>query len=401
MELDIGTLRVAFGVVAITLFVLFYTVSFRQTRSSYSAWWCAAIAFFFTGSSGYLLDGTAHQVWANPTANTLLVMGTVSVWAGVRSLRSSRPAWLQLAVAPLLTLLAAVVDDPANTIWPGGSVFLGMMFLPIGLAAWELWRLPRSYSRVQTPLAVATSCLALLYLGRCVSFIVGGEDGYVFTSYFGSEITALLTLVLLVVVAFSAAALSAEQITSDLRTRASRDALTGLLNRAGFQDLAGARVEQLKRTNCPGTLIIADLDHFKVVNDTHGHAAGDAVLKAFAAATNETVRATDLVARYGGEEFVFLLPGASLSRSEEITRSVSSALQGYSTLGELSMPTVSYGIAAVDAVGYDLDAVIAAADQALYAAKAGGRDRTVRAIRPAGEGPGSAAEVPRSALSVD
>ncbi|MHA7285357.1 GGDEF domain-containing protein [Arthrobacter sp. MDT3-44] len=382
MTLDITTLRVAFGALAVTLFVLFYTVAFRQTRSAYSAWWCAAIAFFFTGSSAYLLDGTAHQVWANPLGNTLLVMGATSVWAGARTLRTSEPAWLQLSAAPLLTLLGSVVDSPATNTWSGGPVFLGMMSLTIGLASWELWRLPGSYSRVQAPLAFASGFLALLYLGRCIAFVAGGQDGYVFTTYFGSGITTLITMLLLVVVSFSAAALSAEQIATDLRRRADRDSLTGLLNRAGFLDLARVQLDRLARTGSPGTLILADLDFFKAVNDTHGHAAGDEVLKAFAEASTDTVRSTDLVGRYGGEEFVFLLPGASLARSEDITREVSRALRGHSTPGGVQMPTVSYGVAALEAAGYDLDASIAAADRALYAAKAGGRNRSVRAVRP-------------------
>ncbi|MHA7143319.1 GGDEF domain-containing protein [Arthrobacter sp. TmT3-37] len=400
MTLDITTLRVAFGAIAITLFVLFYTVAFRQTRSAYSAWWCAAIAFFFIGSSGYLLDGTGHQVWANPLSNTLLVLGTVSVWAGARTLRTSKPAWLQLSAAPLLTLLASAVDNPATNTWSGGPVFLGMMSLTIGLASWELWRLPSSYSRVQAPLAVASGFLALLYLGRCIAFVAGGQDGYAFTTYFGSGITTLITMLLLVVVSFSAAALSAEQIATDLRTRADRDALTGLLNRSGFLDLASVQTDRLARTDRPGTLILADLDFFKSVNDTHGHAAGDTVLRAFAAACAETVRSTDLVGRYGGEEFIFLLPGASVSRSEDITRDVSMALRGHSTPGGFEMPTVSYGVAAVEAADYDLDAAIAAADQALYAAKASGRNKSVRAIRPAGKGPGSSAEPPPGPLRV-
>ena len=395
MTLDITTLRVAFGALAVTLFVLFYTVSFRHTRSAYSAWWCVAIACFCIGSSGYLLDGTVHQVWANPLANTLLVMGAASVWASARTLRASTPAWLQLSAAPLLTLLASALDNPATNAWSGGPVFLGMMSLMIGLASWELWRLPSSYSRVQAPLAVASALLSVLYLARCLVFVAVGQEGYAFTTFFGSGITTLLTMLLLVVVSFSAAALSAEQIATDLRTRADRDALTGLLNRSGFLDLATVQADRLARTNRPGTVILADLDFFKTVNDTHGHAAGDTVLKAFADACAETVRSTDLVGRYGGEEFIFLLPGASVSRSEDITRDVSMALRGNSTPGGFEMPTVSYGIAAIEVSDYDLPAAIAAADQALYAAKASGRDMSVRAIRPAGKGPGSSAEPPQ------
>ncbi|MHA7188743.1 GGDEF domain-containing protein [Arthrobacter sp. MDT2-16] len=401
MTLDITTLRIAFGAIAITLLVLFYTVSFRQTRSAYSAWWCAAIGFFFTGTSAFLLDGTVHQVWANPLGNTLLVMGTVSVWAGARTLRTSRPAWLQLAAAPLLTLFASFLGDPATDTWPGGAVLLGMMSLTIGLASWELWRLPSSYSKVQVPLAMASGFLAVLYLARCIAFVVGGQNGYLFTTFFGSGITTLVTMLLLVVVSFSAAALSAEQIATDLRARADRDALTGLLNRSGFLDVAVTQADRLERTGRPGTLILADLDYFKSVNDTHGHAAGDAVLKAFAEACTETVRSTDLVGRYGGEEFIFLLPGASVGRSEDITRDVSMALRGYSTPGGFELPTVSYGIVAIEAVDYDLDAAIAAADRALYAAKASGRDRSMRAIGPALEKErGSSTDTPDDSVSV-
>jgi diguanylate cyclase (GGDEF)-like protein len=395
MTLDTTTLQAAFGAIAITLFMLFYTVSFRQTRSAYSAWWCAAIAFFFTGTTSYLLDGTVHQVWANPVGNTLLVMGAVCVWAGARTLRTSRPGWLQLTAAPLLTLAASALGDPAADSWSGGPVFLGMMSLAIGLASWELWRLPSSYSKVQSPLAVSSGFVAVLYLARCLAFVVEGPDGLVFTTYFGSGITTLVTMLLLVVVSFSAATLSAEQIATDLRARADRDALTGLLNRSGFLDLAATHADRLARADRPGTLILADLDFFKAVNDTHGHAAGDTVLRAFAEACTETVRSTDLVGRYGGEEFIFLLPGASVARSEDITRAVSMALRGHSTPGGFEMPTVSYGIAAIEASGYDLDAAIAAADRALYAAKNSGRDKSVRAIGPAMEkGRGSSAGPP-------
>jgi diguanylate cyclase (GGDEF)-like protein len=380
MTLDIATLRIAFGAVAVTLFVLFYTVSYRQTRSAYSAWWCAAIALFCVGTCGYLFDGSEHQVWANPVANALLVTGTVSVWAGARSLRTAQPAWLQLAAAPLATLLASLTDSPATNTWAGGAVFLGLMSLTIGLASWELCRLPISYRRVQRPLAVAAGFLAALYLARCLAFMAGGQDGRVFTTYFGSEITTLITMLLLVVVAFSASALSAEQIVTDLRTRADSDALTGLLNRSGFLDLAHAQTDRLARTQQPGSLILADLDYFKAVNDRHGHAAGDAALQAFARACTETVRTTDLVGRYGGEEFILLLPGASLSRSEDIARSVSMSLRAASTPDGPEMPTVSYGIAALETTGYDLDAAIAAADRALYTAKASGRDKSVRAL---------------------
>jgi diguanylate cyclase (GGDEF)-like protein len=141
------------------------------------------------------------------------------------------------------------------------------------------------------------------------------------------------------------------------------------------------QTERPARAEHPGTLILADLDCFKAVNDTYGHAAGDAVLQAFAEVATGTVRSTDLVGRYGGEEFIILLPGATVSRSEDVTRTISTALRAHASAPGLAMPTVSYGITAIEAGDVDLVAAIASADRALYAAKASGRDRAVRAPR--------------------
>ena len=91
--------------------------------------------------------------------------------------------------------------------------------------------------------------------------------------------------------------------------RASRDGLTGLLNRTTFEEQAGREVRRQHAAGSVPTLIIADLDNFKAINDTHGHAAGDAAIQAFADACRSSIRHTDLAGRYGGEEFIILLPG--------------------------------------------------------------------------------------------
>lgn len=101
--LDTSTLRVAFGVIAFTLFLLFYSVTFRRTRSPYSGWWCVALVLFLVGASLYLLDGSADQVWANPSANALLVAGAGGVWAAARSLRTDSPRYWQLLLGPAIT----------------------------------------------------------------------------------------------------------------------------------------------------------------------------------------------------------------------------------------------------------------------------------------------------------
>lgn len=377
--LDVATLEVAFSVIALTVLVLFYLITFRRTRSKYSAWWCAAIGLFLAGSTGYLLVGTTQQGWALTTANTLLVAGATSVWAGARTLRTAGPAPTLLILPPALAAIFTALDHPGGNVWAGGLVFLFLMALMIGAVAGELWRLATGITRLQKPMAAAATLLAAYYFARMIALASMGSGSRVFNVFFGSAPTALLTMAMLVVASFSMTALSNEQVTRDLRARATHDELTRLLNRSGFLDLATDEFRHISRASQPGTLILADIDHFKTINDTYGHAGGDLVLGAFAAACTVTVRSTDLVGRYGGEEFILLLPGAQADHAQAITRQISAALAAMPVPEGRSWPTVSYGIAAIDPGTNSLNAVIAAADAALYEAKAQGRNRSVLA----------------------
>jgi diguanylate cyclase (GGDEF)-like protein len=209
--------------------------------------------------------------------------------------------------------------------------------------------------------------------------MLDGPRGPTFQTFFGSEVTTLVTMALLMFVSFGMAAMSTEQLTKDLSLRASRDGLTGLLNRSGFLELAGDELRRIERSGRSASLILADLDHFKAVNDEHGHSAGDSALQAFAAACTGCVRSTDIVARYGGEEFVILLPGASPDLAEAIAKEIGLRLKIMDSPDIPRLPTASFGIAVTGTGTADLGKTIAAADAALYQAKAQGRNRVVRA----------------------
>ncbi|UKA66574.1 GGDEF domain-containing protein [Arthrobacter sp. FW306-05-C] len=380
MVLNTTTLRVAFGLMALVLVVLFYFSSYRVTRSPYSGWWCIGLLFFLTGSACFLLNGTGHQVWANPLGNVLLVRGAVAVWAGARSLRARPPLKWPSVGFPAVTLIAAVPDNPATNTWAGGPVFLATMSICIGLASLELWRLEPGYSCMRIQMATAAGGVAVFYFFRFLAFIIEGRDGPIFVAVFGSAVTTLVTMVLLVVVSFSMAALSSEQQTRTLRVAASRDDLTGLFNRKAFMDLAAERLADHSITPDTGVVILADLDHFKAVNDTYGHAAGDHALRRFAEACTATVRPTDLVGRYGGEEFVLLLPGSSVERAQRLVEEISRRLAASPVKGGMGMPTVSYGITPYEN-GTDVGGLVIAADEAMYKAKALGRNRAAHSDR--------------------
>jgi len=161
------------------------------------------------------------------------------------------------------------------------------------------------------------------------------------------------------------------------------DPLTGLLNRSGFLKSLEPRRQEAIRYGTPMALAMLDIDHFKRINDQHGHTVGDAVLKAFAEVLRRNVRSADVLCRWGGEEFLILLPqqdeAGAVTSAEKLRRALEVA--SFTPVETLS---ASFGVAEYLA-GNDLQGWIARADQALYAAKAAGRN-TVRVARPdAGE----------------
>lgn len=171
-------------------------------------------------------------------------------------------------------------------------------------------------------------------------------------------------------------ALVREEAQSRLLVAARTDYLTGLLNRHGFFE-EGPRILSARRPDRPVSLLAFDLDHFKAINDRHGHAAGDAVLRVFAETARHAAGPDALVARLGGEEFVALLPGLDAAAArrvgESLARRFTEAALHHDGPGIAA--TVSIGLATARAECGDLPALLSAADCALYRAKAGGRNR--------------------------
>jgi diguanylate cyclase (GGDEF)-like protein len=164
----------------------------------------------------------------------------------------------------------------------------------------------------------------------------------------------------------------------ELRHRASHDALTGLWNRAAILEILGRELARTGRDQSPLGVIMADLDHFKRINDTLGHLAGDGVLREAAGRLRRALRQSDWIGRYGGEEFLIVLPGADvpqvLQGAERLRLAVASAPI---TLPEGSLTaTLSMGVAtAADAWHGDVGQLLRVADAALYRAKQAGRNR--------------------------
>lgn len=371
------SLRLAFGVVALTVLLLFYFEAYRTSRSGYSRWWFASMASFLASSGVFILEGTSQQFWATPVGCALMVLGVSCAWGAARSLRDAPIRRWQVAAGPVVTAIASAADDPGNDVWAGGVVYLFLSALMFGLSAVEMWRAGPSNTGARVPVLLASWLAFAFFSARWVVFVVDGPDGVAFTRYVGTPTTTIVSLIFLVVVSFSMSMVSNEMSTADLRLRATHDGLTGLLNRTEFLRLAADVGRGRRRAEESSALILADLDHFKQLNDTHGHQAGDRALQAFARACKDTVRSSDLVSRYGGEEFIVLLPRTDLDRAEQVTGEISRRFAETDVAVGVWMPTVSYGIVATEP-GVPMSESISAADRALYLAKTRGRDQAVR-----------------------
>lgn len=217
--------------------------------------------------------------------------------------------------------------------------------------------------------ALAATCVPVTFMGRAMGVLHAaapadralGADAAAHMATLGTQVGARIGTV---------------RAFERTQLQASTDALTGLGNRRHIE----ARLRDLLRSRQQFAFVMADLDHFKRLNDTHGHQAGDEALRAFADAVRDTLRAEDAVARWGGEEFAFVLMHADAASALQWVDRLRAHLA--QVLQRRSAPafTASFGVAD-SSFGPPLEAVLAAADRALYRAKSDGRDRGVLADR--------------------
>jgi diguanylate cyclase (GGDEF)-like protein len=211
---------------------------------------------------------------------------------------------------------------------------------------------------------------ALTAHGRHLGFVLLGSDADDAFDDAGARLAQALANE-------AAAALENVRLFREVERLSTTDPLTGLHNRRHFDACASAELERASRHGLRISAIMLDLDHFKDVNDIHGHAVGDLVLAEVARVCLSTLRASDLDARYGGEEFCFFLPETGSEDAAAFAERLRAAIAGlrFATgAGELSV-TASLGVAERDSTHETVEALIRRSDEALYVAKRSGRDR--------------------------
>jgi len=183
---------------------------------------------------------------------------------------------------------------------------------------------------------------------------------------------------------FVAVAVENQRLLDANRRMAEVDGLTGVCNHRHFRTLLLREGERARQLGQPLALVMVDVDHFKRVNDTHGHPMGDAVLRHVAGLLARRVRRSDVVARYGGEEFVMLLPGSDAAAAARLAEELRAAIAAGSGAAIEPAPpvtvTASFGVASFPVDAATEAALVEAADRALYRAKHAGRNRVERAV---------------------
>jgi diguanylate cyclase (GGDEF)-like protein len=328
---------------------------------------CAMAAPWFEKS----LQATWLAWFSEQFSTSVLVLPILLTAPSARALVRSGAQAIRLA--PLLVLLASL----AFSIAFGGP---GAIAFPIAALLWCAW----TYSPFLVSLLTLTagSTLIVAVAQNLMHFSVPQSEPGVTTLMSARLGIAMLVLGPLVVACVSQANRS---LLARLAHQATIDHLTGLLSRSAFSRRANALLDsrQQHAQGLPLTLMMLDIDHFKSINDRHGHAVGDQVLRQFARTLQDHLHDEELLARLGGEEFVLVLPGLAPERAEFTAERLRRAVQDlHLAQGDDRLQiTVSIGVAgcAADEAAPSLDELLARADQALYRAKAQGRNRVEQA----------------------
>lgn len=391
-ELNLGALMaVLLGVTLTRFLVMGHYCLHRKVYSGFSTFLLAEF-FALVSLSSIFLRGMAGETVLlvflsslGPFFHLVFVFHGLGQYARAPKLEARTRLNVIVAVAACLAVLADLVVDPDITrrvvLFSAVSIFLG---LRIAL------ELPFLNRRGLSGLALLCGTFAIsagIHALRAWSTL--GENGYDFRVMVGSDrllaffaLYRTLQSVLEMYVVFS---MNSQMLEDDLRTAsaqiermAQNDALTGVLNRRGLELLGGEALQKSLRQGQSASVIMLDLDHFKGVNDSLGHDAGDELLRAVAALCQSSLREGDVFARYGGEEFVIVAPGTDADEAMRLAERTRQAIANAHFAATCGSPvSASFGVASARVES--LEALLKSADSAMYVAKQDGRNRVALA----------------------
>jgi len=293
----------------------------------------------------FAIDRFAQREWAAAALDTTLIVGFLALGTYVYKTHRVRVASMTLAVLAVGGVLSAVYLNGPGLVYWAFPALVGVFYL--------------------VRLRAAIIC-ALVMIFALLPVMLPTADSHETT-------TAFITLVITCTLAMGFALITNRQ-REQLLLLATKDPLTGAGNRRGLNTKLAEIVSSFKRSGAPASLLLLDLDHFKKVNDIHGHAVGDQILVRITEIINLRIRVTDSLYRIGGEEFVVVLEGADLHRAAHLAEQLRTLVDANELVPDHTV-TISLGVAQLKD-GESSNDWLHRADEALYRAKDAGRNST-------------------------
>ncbi|WP_018700918.1 GGDEF domain-containing protein [Amorphus coralli] len=353
----------------------------QNRRSEALIWWALS---FLVSTAGVVLLSDYDKIpdlWTVDVALMLFILAHGLVWAGVRSFVDRPFPWLGLIAGPAIWLIAYQTTDLDESTM--GRVLL-VATLSSAYTFCAIWVMVRDGAWKLRSGRLAIILLAAHTLGHVLRIPIADYYPYSFEADVEGIAMAGLTLepmLFAVALGFVLLLMTRERWDAETTLAATTDVLTGSFNRRGFFEAADAARERAHRNGESVSLLLLDLDHFKHVNDTYGHAAGDEVLQSFTSRVRGVLHVDDIFGRIGGEEFTILMPQAGAGEAEALAERVRNTVDAQPIMWRANRirVSVSVGLAVDPEAGRSLDELLEDADKALYEAKRLGRNQVVAA----------------------
>lgn len=342
--------------------------------------WAAGALMIALGLLGAVLRSGSLPDAALAVANILMVGGLVVTWWGIDAFFGRRPGYrlgivILAGTAAVVAYLVAMENSQMRIV-----VLLGAFALLAGLRLYSLLREVNPgtrFSQILTSVALGAQGIYYLVLATVVFSQSAMERPLAQISMYGWLF--LIPMLLSIVIVFGIVLLVNQTIATRLQETVRQDVLTGALTRRAMEELAEDELARSRRHSLPLSLLLLDIDHFKLVNDQYGHAAGDAALRQFAAAVRRCLRREDTFSRLGGEEFCALLPNTTVTGATQLAERIRQAVANLAVEagGHRLSLKVSIGVASLGDHAGNWEDLVNQADRAMYAAKRGGRNRVI------------------------
>ena len=384
MNLDVRTTIVLFALLSLLFSGLILLAgSHSKNSNSVKLWSAASLCIAFgLGSAYFFLTPTVNVKYA-VTIGAIFITSSIALqFTGIQAFNSRRiylwPSILFVIVGTFQTYWFEFIHPDILS-----RVIANSLLCSIGYAACAsetIFRFKPRFKCSALITSISFSLLSLLMLARAITLNHSQPEEFnLYSNIPVNPATFILSCVLQLCVTFGFLLMLNKQLVAEIEKLASRDPLTGAFNRRLFEDEMLRLQSRCKRTGDKFSLLLIDVDNFKLINDTHGHLIGDEILQNLAKIVLSSIRTEDYFARYGGDEFCVLLPSTNTNEAHAFANRLREAY-AYSEFvvnDKVINSSISVGIVNSSQVELEFKTLLLAADQALYQAKKNGKNNVV------------------------